>query len=113
MNAMLHLSHIAQWVGVTLMVIGTAFTVISAYGLVIFNDQFYRQHAAAKPQMAGYLCCSVGLALIMQSWVWTGVVFLAILLQILTVPVGAHLMASASMRLWRDEKGEEQEPLIH
>lgn len=94
----------AQWVGVVFVVIGTVFTMISGYGIMMLGDTYQRQHAAAKPQMAGYLCFAIGIALIMQSWVWTGVLGLAILLQTMTAPLAAHLLAHATVRLERQER---------
>ncbi|MDO5747440.1 MAG: monovalent cation/H(+) antiporter subunit G [Actinomycetaceae bacterium] len=88
-----------SWVGVALIVMGTLFTFVSAIGVLQFSDVFRRQHAAAKPQMAGYLCLAIGLALMMQSLLWTGVLLLAVLLQTLTAPVSAHLLGHAALRL--------------
>lgn len=90
---------ILSWCGLVLMVGGTFFTAVSAIGVVQFSDVFRRQHAAAKPQMAGYLCFALGLAFIIQSVFWSVVLLLAVLLQTLTAPVSAHLLGHAAMRL--------------
>lgn len=93
------MSLIAQWIGVVLVIFGTLFTVVAAYGVMYFNNTFQRQHAAAKPQMAGFLCFAFGVALIVQSWTWTGVLLLAVMLQTMTAPVGAHLLAYTTARI--------------
>lgn len=104
------ISTICAWLGVILVVIGTLFTMIAAYGIMLFTNTFQRQHAAAKPQMAGFLCFAIGVALIVQSWMWTGVLLLAVLLQMMTAPVSAHLLAHASVRLEKDKHQGEATP---
>ncbi len=79
-----------------LLVVGAAFSLIAAVGLIRLNDVYMRMHAASK---AGTLGSGVMLiALAFHAWeldVFTragaGVVFF-----LLTAPVAAHLLAKAS-----------------
>ena len=62
-----------------------------------------RQHAATKPQMFGFCCLMVGIMLIERSALWTGIGVIAMLLQAITAPLGAHILARAALgREWQE-----------
>ena len=85
-------------VAAALMLIGTAFSLIAALGLLRFPDVYTRLHAAAKvgPLGAGLILLSVGVAsedLLVVLRCGLGLVFL-----ILVGPISAHLLARAALR---------------
>ncbi|MBL1240751.1 MAG: Na+/H+ antiporter subunit G [OCS116 cluster bacterium] len=80
-----------------LIVIGAAFSLIGALGVLRFQDVYVRMHAASKAGtlgagllLLGVAVASAELGLITRSI--AGVLFL-----ILTTPVSAHLLARASV----------------
>lgn len=80
-----------------LIIIGAAFSLIGALGVLRFQDVYVRMHAASKAGtlgagllLLGVAVASAELGLITRSI--AGVLFL-----ILTTPVSAHLLARASV----------------
>lgn len=76
--------------------LGTLLTLIAAIGVVRFPSLLQRQHAATKPQLVGFILTCTGVALAMQTWQWVAVTVLAIVLQTVTAPIGAHLIGRAA-----------------
>lgn len=88
---------VATGCGLVALSAGTVFTAIAAAGIVRFRTLLQRQHAATKPQMLGFLLIMVGVMLIQRTAMWTGFGLLAIALQMLTAPLGAHILARAAL----------------
>jgi multicomponent Na+:H+ antiporter subunit G len=86
---------------------GTAFVVVAAVGLVRLPDLYCRAHALGKAMTLGLIL------LLLALWVELGaaqaglVLPLAILFQLLTIPVGGHLLCRLAKRRslpqWRPE----------
>jgi multicomponent Na+:H+ antiporter subunit G len=86
---------------------GTAFVVVAAVGLVRLPDLYCRAHALGKAMTLGLIL------LLLALWVELGaaqsglVLPLAIVFQLLTIPVGGHLLCRLAKRRglpqWRPE----------
>lgn len=84
-------------VSAVLMVAGALLSFAAGVGLVRFGDVLARMHAGAKPQALGILLMLAAAAL--QTGPRTAVVLVLVaFFQLLTVPVGTHLMARAAYR---------------
>lgn len=98
-------------VAAVLLIAGAALSLIAGVGLTVLPDLLSRIHAAAKPQVLGLLLMLAGLAVVWRAWVWLPILVFAWLLQMVTAPVPAHLVARAGYRtrhvkrelLYRDE----------
>lgn len=77
------------------MVAGSVLAVVAAVGLIRFEDVFSRMQAASKPSTLGILLILGGSALVVGDGVAIFKLFLVVVLQFMTVPIGAHLVARA------------------
>lgn len=85
-------------VAAVLLILGASLSLVAGVGLTVLPDLLTRIHAAAKPQVLGLLLMLAGLAVVWRSWVWLPILFFAWLLQMITAPVAAHLVARAGYR---------------
>jgi multicomponent K+:H+ antiporter subunit G len=89
-----------QWTVAVLLVVGGAFVLVGAIGLLRFPDFFMRLHAPTKATtlgVGGVLVASLVLGIARGSW---GVEELLIALFLfLTAPVSANLLAQAALHL--------------
>lgn len=85
-------------VAAVLLIAGALLSLIAGVGLTVLPDLLTRIHAAAKPQVLGLLLMLSGLAVVWRAWVWLPILFFAWLLQMVTAPVAAHLVARAGYR---------------
>ena len=77
---------------------GAFFCLGGAVGLVRFPDILARMHAATKPQVFGLLLVLSGIGIsVHDAKVWMSL-GLVMVLQILTAPVGGHLVARVAYR---------------
>ena len=80
--------------------IGTAFSLLSAFGIIRLPDVYTRSHAATKSVTLGVLCTLLGAFL--YFWLVDGLVSVRLLLGIffvfLTAPVAGHLICRAAYR---------------
>lgn len=82
----------------SLLLAGCALALISAIGLHRFPDVFTRMHAATKPIILGVILVAAGTALRLDATSGKTKVLLAVTLQLLTTPVGAHMIGRAAHR---------------
>lgn len=75
---------------------GASFGLLAAVGLHTFPDVFARMHAATKPATLGVLLVAVGASLELASLTDVAKLALAVLVQFLTAPVGAHMVGRAA-----------------
>lgn len=95
------------YLGIAILTLGSAMTLIAAIGVVKLPTFLQRQHAATKPQLTGFILTCLGLVAIRQTWSWLAVVILAIVLQTVTAPIGAHLIGrTANQRGQIKDAGE-------
>lgn len=81
-----------------LFLIGGALALLGGAGLHRLRDTLSRMHAATKPATLGVLCCAVGAALQFDSVSDVTKLAVAVVLQLVTAPVGAHVLARAVRR---------------
>lgn len=89
---------ILDYLGALLLLAGSMFLLIGSIGLVRLNDLYSRMHAASKPQWLGVFLLATGAAVSMRTWPWLATALLVVLLQTLSSPVGAHMMARSAYR---------------
>jgi len=85
-----------------LFVVGALLAVVASVGLHRLDDTRSRMHAATKPGTLGVLCCAIGAALQVGSTSLVTKLLVAAALQLVTAPVGAHMLSRALTR--RDEQ---------
>lgn len=79
-----------------LIVTGSAFAMVGGLGVLRLVDVFARMHAAAKAPTFGLMLVVLGAALRVGTAQDVVLLLLAVMLQLLTAPVGAHLVARAA-----------------
>lgn len=77
----------------------------AAVSLVRFPDVLGKMHAITKPQVLGLISVTVGISLSLRTWWAVGLCLLVVVLQLLTAPVSANLVARGAYRagLIKDE----------
>lgn len=81
-----------------LLIAGAALCLVAAVGLHRLGDTRSRMHAATKPATLGVLLCAVGAALQFESVSIVTKLVVAVVLQLITAPVGAHMLARSLTR---------------
>lgn len=89
---------VVDWAGAVLLAVGVFFSLVAAIGLLRLPDTFSRMHAASKPQLVGLVFVCTGIALDTLEWRWVVLGVVVVSLQILTAPVGSHLLGRAVSR---------------
>lgn len=92
------LAEIADVLAAVCFVLGALLSLVAAIGLLRFPDLLSRMHSATKPQVLGLLLVVGGLALRLRDPSATAILFLVAVAQMLTVPVGSHMVGRASFR---------------
>jgi multicomponent Na+:H+ antiporter subunit G len=85
-------------IGGVLILVGAIFGAISGIGQLRFDDLFTRMHVATKPATLGLLLVAVGAMFRLSSTGAITLLALSIVLQFLTAPVSAHLVARSAHR---------------
>jgi multicomponent Na+:H+ antiporter subunit G len=86
---------ILDTVGGICLIAGALFALLAGIGVHKFRDPYSRMHAAAKSPTLGLILVSIGAALLIRTFEATATVFLVVVLQLLTSPVGTHLAGRA------------------
>lgn len=81
-----------------LLLAGGVLALGAGIGLLRFPDLLSRQHTATKPQTLGLICVLLGLAVRLGGVPTVWMLILVVLFQLLTSPVGAHMVARAGYR---------------
>lgn len=84
--------------GLVLILAGAILCLTAAIGLLRFQDLLTRMHAATKPQVLGVLLVLLGVALSKEGGLHVGMLLLIGVFQMLTIPVGAHMVGRAGFR---------------
>lgn len=82
-------------VGDIFLVLGGAFALIASIGVHRFTDVYSRMHAAAKVPTLGLILVAIGAGLRIGTIAAAGTLALVVVLQLLTVPVGTHVVSRA------------------
>ncbi|SEB91024.1 monovalent cation/H(+) antiporter subunit G [Nitratireductor aquibiodomus] len=87
-----------------LIIIGAAFTLIAAIGILRLPDLYTRMHAASKAGTLGSGLMLIALAIFAQDQAIVTRALAAVVFFLLTAPISAHLLAKAAYaagyRLW-------------
>jgi len=86
-----------------LMVFGAGLVLLAGVGVVRSWGIYARMHSAAKAPTLGILAIAVGLALAVRSTTALVTALLIVVLQLVTGPVGTHLLGRAVYRRMRPE----------
>lgn len=89
---------ITDSIGLVLILCGAVLCLTAAIGLLRFRDLLTRMHAGTKPQVLGVLMVLTGVALSKEGGLHIGMLVLIGVFQMLTVPVGAHMVGRAGFR---------------
>ena len=96
----LNVNAISEIVSGFFIIVGTIFSLLSAFGLIRLPDIYTRSHAATKSVTLGVLCTLFGAFL--YFWMTDGFISIRLLLGIffvfLTAPVAGHLICRAAYR---------------
>lgn len=87
--------------GGIVLVIGAAFILLAAVGVVRFDDTYARMHAAAKGPAIGVMLIGMGAILTIRSVAATVAIVLVIVLQLVTGSVGSHMLGRSVYRAMR------------
>jgi multicomponent Na+:H+ antiporter subunit G len=79
-------------VSAVFMLTAVAFVLLGALGLQRFDDVFMRIHAATKPMTLGVVLVAAGAALQMERTSDVVKLALAVILQLVSAPVAAHMI---------------------
>ena len=80
------------------LLLGALLALIAAIGVLRFPDVLTRMHSATKPQVLGLLLVLLGLALRLRDPGSIGILLLVALAQLVTTPIGSHMVGRASFR---------------
>jgi multicomponent Na+:H+ antiporter subunit G len=87
---------ISSVISAVLIVAGCALGLLGGVGIYRFPDVLGRMHAATKPPTLGLVLVAVAAILRVDELAGATLLVLVILLQFLTAPVGAHMVARAA-----------------
>jgi multicomponent Na+:H+ antiporter subunit G len=85
-------------IGALLMLVGAGLCFAAAVALVRFPDVMSKMHAVTKPQVLGLIAISLGIGLSLRTWWASGLCILIVVVQLLTAPVSANLVARGAYR---------------
>jgi multicomponent Na+:H+ antiporter subunit G len=80
------------------LLLGAFFSFSAGVGVVRFDNLLSRMHVVAKPQVLGMLLLLAGVALRLLDWTSVTMLLLVAIFQLLTTPVGAHMVGRAGLR---------------
>jgi multicomponent Na+:H+ antiporter subunit G len=86
---------VLDFLGGVALVTGALFALLAGIGVHRFRDPFSRMHAAAKSPTLGLVLVTIGAALQIRTFSAVATLTLVGILQLLTSPVGTHLVARA------------------
>lgn len=80
------------------LVLGCLMSLGAAIGLIRFPDILSRLHAGTKPQVFGLMLLLLAVLIDTRSWAYLPVLVVSLLLQLLTIPISAHMMGRSGYR---------------
>jgi multicomponent Na+:H+ antiporter subunit G len=84
--------------GLVLLLAGCAFALFAGIGLLRFPDVLSRLHAGTKPQVTCLVLIFLGAALRLRGGSAVTMLLVAVVLQLMTAPISAHLVAKVAYR---------------
>ncbi|QPH52526.1 monovalent cation/H(+) antiporter subunit G [Pontivivens ytuae] len=85
-----------EWIAAFLVLLGGAFSVIAALGLVRMPDVYIRMHSSTKTGTVGLGLLCIALMLVADGWFQVVEAMIILLFLLITAPIGAHLIGRAS-----------------
>jgi multicomponent Na+:H+ antiporter subunit G len=82
-------------IGGVALISGALFALLAAIGVHKFRDPYSRMHAAAKSPTLGLVLVALGAGLRIRTFEAVITLVLVVILQLLTSPVGTHLVGRA------------------
>lgn len=79
------------------LLLGAFFSFSAGVGVVRFDNLLSRMHVVAKPQVLGMLLLLSGVALRLQDLTSLTMLLLVAVFQLMTTPVGAHMVGRAGL----------------
>lgn len=89
------------------LVLGAMLAVLGAFGVMRFDHPLSAMHAATKPATLGVVLCGAGALLQVDEAGAVSKIVVIVALQLVTVPIGAHMLSRA---ISRDEDSESDDP---
>ena len=80
------------------LIFGSFLVLLAGIGIVRFTDIYARMHAAAKAPTLGILAIAVGVSISVRTAAAIFILTLVVILQLLSAPMGTHLLARAVYR---------------
>ncbi|MDO4916135.1 MAG: monovalent cation/H(+) antiporter subunit G [Rothia sp. (in: high G+C Gram-positive bacteria)] len=80
------------------LIVGCLMSLGAAIGIVRFPDLLSRIHAGTKPQVFGLMMLLLGIGLHARQWTLWPLLLIALLLQLLTIPISAHMVGRSGYR---------------
>lgn len=99
-------TNIADAVAAICLLAGAFLTFAAGVGAVRFPSLLARMHAVTKPQVLGLVLLLLGLSLRVRSWSAVAMLALVVAFQLMTAPVGAHLVSRAGFRTGKVDESE-------
>lgn len=90
------LAGLELYLGGVLLVLGAAFTLLAAIGVIRLPDLYTRMHAASKAGAVGGGLILLAVAVLSQDAAVSMRAVIGVVFLLLTTPVSAHLLARAS-----------------
>ena len=87
-------------IAAVMVLVGALLALLGATGVARFDHPLAAMHAATKPATLGVLLCGVGAVLRVDDVSAISKVVVVVLLQLVTAPIGAHMLSRA---IWRHE----------
>ena len=85
-------------IGALFILIGALLCLGAAIALRRFPDVLTKMHAITKPQVLGIIAVTLGVAFSLRTWWAAGLCLLIVVLQLLTAPVSATMVARSASR---------------
>lgn len=89
---------IIDFIAGLLLIFGSFLVLLAGVGVIRFPDIYARMHAAAKAPTLGILAIAAGASMSVRTAAATFIVLLVVILQLLSAPMGTHLLARAVYR---------------
>ncbi|GAA3868898.1 monovalent cation/H(+) antiporter subunit G [Tessaracoccus defluvii] len=92
------MAEVFDLIGALFILIGALLCLGAAIALRRFPDVLTKMHAITKPQVLGIIAVTLGVAFSLRTWWAAGLCLLIVVLQLLTAPVSATMVARSASR---------------
>ena len=92
------MAEVFDLIGALFILIGALLCLGAAIALRRFPDVLTKMHAITKPQVLGIIAVTLGVAFSLRTWWAAGLCLLIVVLQLLTAPDSATMVARSASR---------------